>query len=329
MKFKIGFSPIIFRYILLGFGFGVLLPVLGTSFQIIHDGLPFNSTSIIQVQQNQQLLWIIDTAPFFLGFLFGLIGVRQDLLIRLKNNLQQTVEQRTSELQVVNDQLIQELDLLHQAEGIARRAKQEWEITFDAVADLIFVTDLDGNIIRCNEATIQTLNSTFGSLIGRQLNTVLGKNNQSLPMDLQGAELEIPRLGGYFEVFSKQITIDGMVRKVYVLQSLFINSPVAIIVLDEEERIASCNPAFESLFGFVQDETIGANLDTLISTENTIKEASDYTQQVLTGGTVHGIGKRKRKDGLLVDVEILGVPVIVAEKRVGALAIYHDPGDVS
>jgi signal transduction histidine kinase/DNA-binding response OmpR family regulator/HPt (histidine-containing phosphotransfer) domain-containing protein len=41
-------------------------------------------------------------------------------------------------------------------------------------------------------------------------------------------------------------------------------------------------------------------------------------------GNVHGIGKRRRKDGIMVDVEIFGVPVILGEQKVGALAIYHD-----
>src|SRR6266496_6513640 len=41
-------------------------------------------------------------------------------------------------------------------------------------------------------------------------------------------------------------------------------------------------------------------------------------------GTVHAISKRRRKDGSLVDVELFGVPILVNEERIGALAIYHD-----
>jgi signal transduction histidine kinase len=39
---------------------------------------------------------------------------------------------------------------------------------------------------------------------------------------------------------------------------------------------------------------------------------------------VHGIGRRSRKDGSLVDVEVLGVPVIVDGKRVGLMGLYYD-----
>jgi signal transduction histidine kinase len=36
------------------------------------------------------------------------------------------------------------------------------------------------------------------------------------------------------------------------------------------------------------------------------------------------VSQRRRKDGTLVDVEVLGVPVMVNGKRVGAMALYHD-----
>jgi hypothetical protein len=39
---------------------------------------------------------------------------------------------------------------------------------------------------------------------------------------------------------------------------------------------------------------------------------------------VHGIGRRRRKDGALVDVEILGVPVAVDGEQLGLMGLYHD-----
>ena len=39
---------------------------------------------------------------------------------------------------------------------------------------------------------------------------------------------------------------------------------------------------------------------------------------------VHSFGKRRRKNGSIVIVELFGAPVIVAGEKVGALAIYHD-----
>ena len=335
---------IIIGYVLFGVCFGLLFPVLGTFFQVIIDRLPVNISSLFLVQQSHPLLWIIDSAPLFLGAAFGLNGLRQARLTTMKNKLEQTVKERTAELQSVNNQLSQELELLHQVETKISCGKKEWETTFDAIADLIFITDSDGIIARCNQAAVQKLNSSYQTLIGSPLLDVLRVSEQLAPPKLHAGEVEFPRLGGFYEVLIEQLVLEGPPRTINVLhdiskrkkfeeeiarqkiffESLVVNNPAAIIVLDEKEQIVSCNPAFETLFGFKQDEIIGANLDSLITTETTLQEAAQYTQQALTGGDAHGFGKRRRKDGSLVDVEFFGVPVIVGEQKIGALAIYHD-----
>ncbi len=60
-------------------------------------------------------------------------------------------------------------------------------------------------------------------------------------------------------------------REKQFLETLNQNSPVAIVVLDNEENIVSCNPAFEQLFGYAPSESIGKNLDALITTPETIQ----------------------------------------------------------
>jgi PAS domain S-box-containing protein len=106
------------------------------------------------------------------------------------------------------------------------------------------------------------------------------------------------------------------------------NSPVAIVVLDVEHRVLSCNPAFETLYGFAPSEVIGQNLDDLITTPETRAEAVSYTVQAAEHQTVQGFGKRRRKDGSMVDVEVLAVPVVVDGERTGMMGIYHDVSEL-
>ncbi len=112
-------------------------------------------------------------------------------------------------------------------------------------------------------------------------------------------------------------------RQKEYFESLVRNSPVAIVSLDLDYKIVSCNPAFEQLFGYASEEAIGRSLDELITTEDTRSEAEAYTQEA-KDRPVHGIGRRRRKDHAFVDVEILGVPVVVEGERVGLMALYHD-----
>ncbi len=107
-------------------------------------------------------------------------------------------------------------------------------------------------------------------------------------------------------------------------EDLVQNNPVAIVTLDVGHNVVACNPAFEQLYGYTQAEVLGRNLDDLITTEATRSEAVAYTEQALEQRPVKVMSQRRRKDGRLVDVEVLGVPVIVGGKRVGLMALYHD-----
>jgi len=110
--------------------------------------------------------------------------------------------------------------------------------------------------------------------------------------------------------------------------SLVLNNPVAIVSLDLDERITSCNPAFEALFGYRAAEVIGLNLDELVSTEETLAEARAYTELGEAGQTTRGTGRRRRKDGSTVDVELFTIPVLVGGARVGMMALYHDVSEL-
>ncbi len=51
-------------------------------------------------------------------------------------------------------------------------------------------------------------------------------------------------------------TENELVREKTFLEALNLNSPVAIVVLDNQENIISCNPSFERLYGYTSAEII-------------------------------------------------------------------------
>jgi hypothetical protein len=118
-------------------------------------------------------------------------------------------------------------------------------------------------------------------------------------------------------------------RQKQYFEDLVLNSPVAIVTLDTSHRIVSRNPAFQELFGYTEAECIGRNLDELIATDTSLSEAVAITQHVLKEGAVRTVGRRRRKDGTQVDVEVLGVPVRVAGEMVGLMGIYHDISELT
>ncbi|MCZ6754524.1 MAG: response regulator [Gemmatimonadetes bacterium] len=116
---------------------------------------------------------------------------------------------------------------------------------------------------------------------------------------------------------------DTAQRQSQYFEELVRNSPVAIVTLDPGHNVVSCNPAFEDLYGYDQTEVQGKNLDDLITTSDTKAEAVAYTKEA-GDRPEKGIGLRCRKDGTLVDVEVLAVPVIVKGERVGMMGLYHN-----
>src|SRR6266516_5187268 len=100
--------------------------------------------------------------------------------------------------------------------------------------------------------------------------------------------------------------------------------PIAVVRIDVDDLIVACNPAFEQLFGYTQVEILGCNLDELVSTPEHRAEASGYQTRAQEGEVVHALTRRRRKDHTLVDVEVLGAPVVVEGRKVGIFAFYLD-----
>jgi len=108
------------------------------------------------------------------------------------------------------------------------------------------------------------------------------------------------------------------------LNALVENSPVAIVVVDAENRVQHCNPAFERLFLYREREIVGSNINDLVAPPQLREEAHQYTGHVAEGEYVHGTAVRRRSDGSLLDVEIYGVPLKLGDRFVGSFGLYQD-----
>jgi methyl-accepting chemotaxis protein len=71
------------RYAIYGGVFGLGFPIIGTIIEAFTRGYGLAPAGLAQAQGASPLLWIIDTAPFFLGVLAWLAGRAQDHIIGL------------------------------------------------------------------------------------------------------------------------------------------------------------------------------------------------------------------------------------------------------
>ena len=86
-----------FKYTIRGVRFGVIFPVIATVLEIYNHALDISWQSVLQLQRESTLLWIIDSAPVILGFFAYQIDKRQNMLISQNENLEELVSARSRE----------------------------------------------------------------------------------------------------------------------------------------------------------------------------------------------------------------------------------------
>ena len=104
-------------------------------------------------------------------------------------------------------------------------------------------------------------------------------------------------------------------------------SPVAVLEVDLDDRIAMWNPAAERMFGWTAEEMIGGPLRHIPEEER--ERLAELMTRVRSGEIYTGIeGKRLCKDGHLIDVEISAAPIRDASENViSHLALFADISD--
>ncbi len=122
-------KKVILRYTLYGALFGCLFPIISSLIGVIQLHLPIQWASLLEVQKNNPVQWIIDSAPLFLGLFASYAGIRQGHVERLNATLKARLQERNqlvSELESVKDilekHIQKQLNQLQTAAQVANRA---------------------------------------------------------------------------------------------------------------------------------------------------------------------------------------------------------------
>jgi PAS domain S-box-containing protein len=343
-----------FWYGLFGFAFGLAFVLIATLIVLYQTGTPLTLDAVVQTNLSNGLLLLIDTLPFIFAVLFGMLGRREDVHVARRNELSQTshsqageIDRLNDEVAMLNEEMARQARESREAHAIVERGKRQWEATFDSVADLILLTDQNGQIVRCNQATALAFQADFNQILGMHVNELFfgSSGSEKTQFPAERAELQFPRLEGWYEVISNPLELEGgLPGKIYLIRNitdrkqatlsldrqrqyyevLVRDNPLAIATLNLELRVVDCNPAFEQLFGLSKKEMFGKSLDDVILPEGLEEEGRALSQTVLGGETVHQVTRRRLADGSLVDMQVFGMPVVLWGKQIGILAMYND-----
>ena len=92
------------------------------------------------------------------------------------------------------------------------------------------------------------------------------------------------------------------------LKAIFSASPIAIVALDPDCKVTLWNRAAENCFGWLEAEVVGRPYP--LFPDDTAADARSYFETTMQGAFLHDVeGRRKRKNGELLDVSISTAPL--------------------
>jgi PAS domain S-box-containing protein len=237
--------------------------------------------------------------------------------------------------------------------GELERQKRYFESLLEISPVAVVTTDRDTTVTSWNPEAERLFGYTRDEAVGRRVDDLIARSDE-LRAEAAAFVSETTRTGRFHTVTRRMrkegtlvdvdlravsVVVDDEPVGYYVLyhdiselqrqkryyESLFELSPTAIASTDPDARVTSWNPAAEQLFGYTAAEAIGRNIDDLIATDPRVhSEAVDISARNVAGEEVRLVTQRARKDGSLVDVQVLAAPIVIGGEQVGSYALYHD-----
>jgi len=241
-----------------------------------------------------------------------------------------------------------------------KSSEERLKLLFESAPDAYYLNDLKGTFIDGNKAAEELIGYKRQELIGKsfmKLNLLsfnqmpkaaknlaknaLGKSTGPDEFIIKGREGK----GRVVEIRTHPVKIKGKTRvlgiardiserkkaeqslkeKTAYLDQLIKSAPEGIVMVDNNHRVMSINEEFTKLFGYSSADAIGHDLDSLVA--KNFKDAKLITDEVHEGAEVSYERIRQHKDGKLVNVSILGSPIVIDGKQIGAFSIYRDISD--
>jgi two-component system, sensor histidine kinase and response regulator len=175
----------------------------------------------------------------------------------------------------------------------------------------------------------KTSNDEIGSLVGRfnemlsqiqERDTALRSAHDQLEARVDERTREL-----LTQVAERKQAEQALVERTTFLNSLIENTPIGIVAINSDHAVDMCNPAFEKLFRYRQQDILGRPLYNLLNAADGVQdELISNRDRLWAGKTTHVVTRRGRSDGTLVDVEAFSVPLVVAGKVSGAVLLYQD-----
>lgn len=113
-------------------------------------------------------------------------------------------------------------------------------------------------------------------------------------------------------------------RNYDMISQLFESSPLAMAMINPENKILKVNNSFINLYDYNKLEAIGENIHELLVDEGDLCDAEEITERVFSGETYNREVTRHTKSGKKLELLMSVIPILHEETVVAAYAIYVD-----
>jgi PAS domain S-box-containing protein len=237
------------------------------------------------------------------------------------------------------------------------RQRRFFEALLEVSPEAIVTTTLDDTVASWNPAAERLFGYTAEEALGRDIDELVAQradlNAEGRELDREanegrtvravtqrtrkdGSLVDVDVVGGPVTVGGELVAkhvfyhdISELQQQKRYYESLLEMSPAAIMTVDLDANVTSWNPAAERLLGYSREEAIGRNIDELVANNDEVRDqAKDVSRQAALGKQVHLVTKRTRKDGSLVDVDVVAAPIVVGGEQVAYYAMYSDVSEL-
>jgi methyl-accepting chemotaxis protein len=270
-------------YTILGVMLGVMFPVIGTLLEIKIHEYGFGFSGMVKAQSSP-LLWIVDSAPFFLGVMASLAGRRQDQIIGIE------VARRDGYLKTANE-------LFSAAQALLSTVSSFSSMTAETAAS-----------VRETTATMGQLGQT-ATKAALTAETVIGLARQGEKASVEGLSVVETNLGEMMkladEVRALSEKIEGLNNR---MRDIFEIASVVNYIADRSQRLAEHASAETSKAG----GTIGRGFENVVQEMRSHAEdakraaaqvkgiLSEVHKAMLSAMTAAEVGIRRAEQGALV-----------------------------
>lgn len=109
-----------------------------------------------------------------------------------------------------------------------------------------------------------------------------------------------------------------------LLAQLFLNVPMAVVLLNEFGKVEQVNKGFEEMFGYTLNELRGRSINDFIVPDELTHEGVDLNNLIASHRVVSIETIRRHRNGTIVNVILYGMPVMLDNQTIGIYGVYVD-----